>query len=183
MRDWSEGFKIVKQRYLDSMVAKGADKSLLTEKGMKFFLGLSDGKCSAWKGGQWPSAEDLDMLAREFGFSYSWLVTGEGDPFGDDAPQIAPLVKDARQDVRADQSVRIAELEAELEALQTKYDALIEETKETYRQLALGKNSVRPYPRVDDTGNSPHAEEGDYIYPKAQEDIAAYGPKPKIPTD
>ena len=34
-----------------------------------------------WSKGQWPSAEDLETIHDKLGFSYSWLVTGEGDPF------------------------------------------------------------------------------------------------------
>lgn len=45
------------------------------------FLNISTGKLQKWSKGQWPSAEDLETIHDKLGFSYSWLVTGEGDPF------------------------------------------------------------------------------------------------------
>ena len=45
------------------------------------FLNISTGKLQEWSKGQWPSAEDLETIHDKLGFSYSWLVTGEGDPF------------------------------------------------------------------------------------------------------
>lgn len=45
------------------------------------FLNISTGKLQKWAKGQWPSAEDLETIHDKLGFSYSWLVTGEGDPF------------------------------------------------------------------------------------------------------
>lgn len=55
-----------------------------TIRGFCDFLEISAGKRHKWSLGQWPSAEDLEKLHDRLGFSYRWLITGEGDPFEED---------------------------------------------------------------------------------------------------
>lgn len=80
-----------------------------TLRGFCDFLGISLGKRQAWdERGQWPSAEDIEILHKKMGFSYHWLITGEGDPFDGEPPKpAAPPVPD--------QSDEIARLRAELD--------------------------------------------------------------------
>lgn len=114
MHDWSQHYKIVYKKYYDFMLANGADKRVVHEKAMRTFLGVSDGKGGAWKKGQWPSAPDLAAIAKKLGFSYRWLVTGKGDPFGDDAS--APMAETPEVVPDPEMAQRNAELEAELRA-------------------------------------------------------------------
>ena len=73
----------------------------------------SDGKVKAWKSGQWPSAEDLWRLEKQFGFSLRWLVTGEGDPYGQEGGTAAASADDSDEGVQALQA-RMQEMEREL---------------------------------------------------------------------
>ena len=61
-----------------------------TKLGLARFLGMSQGKTQSWEKGQWPKAEDLRVLHQKMGFSYRWLVTGEGDPFDDELQPYLP---------------------------------------------------------------------------------------------
>lgn len=56
-----------------------------------------------WEKGQMPTANDLRSIHDKLGFSYSWLITGQGDPFDDGAGGDVVALK-----------ARVAELEAEL---------------------------------------------------------------------
>ena len=68
-------------------------------RGFCAFLSISTGKNQKWAQGQWPSAEDIETIHDKLGFAYSWLVTGEGEPFEesvipsrqDDAGELANL--------------------------------------------------------------------------------------------
>lgn len=74
------------------------------------FLGISPGKRQKWSQGQWPSAEDLENLHDKLGFSYRWLITGEGEPFEEDGPP-------PQTEREAELQARLAELEREKEML------------------------------------------------------------------
>lgn len=140
MRNWSKQFEIVYKKYRSERLSKGVDKRDITEKSMKEFLGVSTGKGDAWKKGQWPSAEDLATIAAKLGFSYRWLVTGEGDPFGDDAilqmhenaASVAPLL-DAD-----DRDAKIAALEKDVAYLRELNNAK-EEMLSLYKRLLQDK--------------------------------------------
>lgn len=88
--------------------------------GFARFLGVSVGKIQAWReGGQWPKAPDIALLHKKMGFSYEWLVTGEGEPFEKvDAalPILAPLPE-----------VDIAALLARLEAVEKKLEGVTDD--------------------------------------------------------
>lgn len=86
MNDWSQQFDIVYKKFCDIARAKGADESKISYSSFRRFMGASDGKGEAWRKGQWPSAKDLEKMAKKLGLSYRWLVTGEGDPESEDAP-------------------------------------------------------------------------------------------------
>lgn len=115
------------------MLANGADKRDVTEKSMKVFLGVSSGKGDAWKKGQWPSADDLDTIAARLGFSYRWLVTGEGDPEGDDAPAFMVEQPQAVPDSAMDEAVA---LRAECAILKDKLIVALEDNKLLHERLA-----------------------------------------------
>jgi len=69
--NWAEQYEIIK----DKISSEGGSPSL---KGVADRLGVSRGKVQAWAGGQRPSADDLELIGRELGFSAGWLLFGEG---------------------------------------------------------------------------------------------------------
>lgn len=77
MKDWSKPYEIVYKKFCKQAQEAGEKASQLA---FARFLGASQGKVKAWAGGQWPLASDLAVLAEKLGFSYQWLVTGEGEP-------------------------------------------------------------------------------------------------------
>lgn len=93
-----------------------------TVRGFCDFLGISAGKRQKWSQGQWPSAEDLEVLHDKLGFSYRWLITGEGDPFeeGGTLPEAGMAKREENatrlrmEDELRDLRQKNAELEAEL---------------------------------------------------------------------
>ena len=63
-----------------------------TYKGFAAFLGMSNGKIQKWRElRQWPKAHDLKILHEKLGFTYGWLVTGEGAPFEVDITPALPV--------------------------------------------------------------------------------------------
>lgn len=107
--------------------------------GFARFLGVSVGKVQAWReGGQWPKAQDIALLHRKMGFSYEWLVTGEGDPFDTPQKQTAFTPPEPEIDMR--------ELLARLEAVEKKIDGSGDDTGEgpyAPTQAALAARGVR----------------------------------------
>lgn len=79
MHDWSKCFEIVYDNFLRMNAKEGVSRRALAA-----YLGISQGKLQKWEKGQWPNAQDLAMLADRFGFSYRWLITGEGPVKEDD---------------------------------------------------------------------------------------------------
>ena len=83
MTDFSQLFKIIYEKYTLLAKKHGAAPSLY---GLARLLGVSHSKTGAWEKGQWPSAKDCAAIEKLLGFSLRWVVTGEGDPEGADAP-------------------------------------------------------------------------------------------------
>lgn len=71
----------------------------------RFLNHAHDGKVNAWRKGQWPSADDIVAIHDKLGFSYRWLLNGEGEPL-------------ENQDSYGVERERMAGLEARLEALE-----------------------------------------------------------------
>lgn len=91
MKKFSYSFEIIYKKYLSLAESRGAPKKELSINSLMRFLGVSSGKLFSWKKGQWPLAADIETIAERLGLSYRWLVTGEGDPEGEDAPPVAKL--------------------------------------------------------------------------------------------
>lgn len=131
-RDWKKHFEIV----YDFFQSQAASKNVqATRTGFCELLGATRGKLQNWIKGQWPSAEDLEAMHKTLGFSYRWLVTGEGDPFDEgSAPREANL---------SEAGMRIRELERENAALrsrlkdETEHDlrTRLDELETTVKQL------------------------------------------------
>lgn len=114
---WHIKYQLVYNYFCSVADSKGSKP---TVRGFCSFLGISAGKRQKWSQGQWPSAEDLEVLHDKLGFSYRWLITGEGDPFeeGGTLPE-ADTTRRKEEATRLRAEDRLAELErrnAELEA-------------------------------------------------------------------
>lgn len=78
-KNFSQAYKIIYDIFLNQYAQKNIKPTL---RGFCDFLGISLGKRQAWdERGQWPSAEDLEILHEKMQFSYQWLITGKGDMF------------------------------------------------------------------------------------------------------
>ena len=100
MVDVSHRFDIIYKTFATRALAKNEPTSKLA---FARFMGASQGRMQSWERGQLPRPDDLQRLHETLGFSYHWLMTGEGDPFG------APT-----DTTTAELLDRIAALEAEL---------------------------------------------------------------------
>ncbi len=127
-RNWKQHFDFIYKNFIDIASSKEVKP---TNKGFVEFIGITIGKFGKWSKGQWPSAEDLEALHKKMGFSYSWLVTGTGDPFDEDASAHADTSDTAAL------HARIAELEHEIgrlrEALLSAHEANTEMGKANAR--------------------------------------------------
>lgn len=155
-KNWIQKHKIVYDYFCSVAVAKGAKP---TVRGFCAFLGITTGKNQKWSQGQWPSAEDLETLHDKLGFAYSWLVTGEGDPFEesfvpyptpDDAAEIANLRHE------------VGDLKEELMRAYREISRLGQElvaTNEERRKLAerLERSEAEGGARRDNTGHAASA--------------------------
>lgn len=116
-KSWHVKYELVYNYFCSVADLKGFKPSV---RGFCDFLGISAGKRQKWSQGQWPSAEDLETLHDKLGFSYRWLITGEGDPFeeGGTLPEADEEKRKADEQHRQ-RETRLQELEqknAELEA-------------------------------------------------------------------
>ena len=130
-----------------------------TIRGFCDFLDISAGKREKWSKGQWPSAEDLEKLHDRLGFSYRWLITGEGDPFeeGGTLPE-ADLAQKAEEARVLGLENRVAELEQENADLRARLSS--SETKALESRVAELENLVRQVQTrlfIDGVGDKPAA--------------------------
>jgi len=56
----------------------GISQKDLSDQKIENYLGIKAHRIRAWRGGQRPSADDLETLSRKLGFSPRWLLLGEG---------------------------------------------------------------------------------------------------------
>ncbi len=78
MEDFRHRFEFIYKTFFQAASKKGEKASKLA---LAKFLGISQGRLQNWESGKTPQPEDLRKLHDLFGFSYAWLVTGEGEPF------------------------------------------------------------------------------------------------------
>lgn len=111
-RDFSQYYEIIYDKFINTPETQQGRAALAR------FLGHGhDGKVRAWEKGQWPNAEDIATIHQRLGFSYRWLITGEGEPFDRDMRQ--------EESARAENEllkVRLAELERENVELRARLD-------------------------------------------------------------
>lgn len=84
MENFSHRFEIIYKKFCEQAAKSGgkANKAAFGK-----FLNASMGKLQKWEQGQVPKPDDLKLLNSLFGFSYKWLVTGEGKMMEEDDPQ------------------------------------------------------------------------------------------------
>ena len=104
-------FDFIYKEYLNQQEARSFGTSYA---GFARFLGVSNGRVQTWReGGKWPGTEDIALLHKKMGFAYHWLVTGEGDPYGQEEGTPAISADDSDEGVQAMQA-RMQEMEREL---------------------------------------------------------------------
>ncbi len=135
VKSWAQKYVMLKDLFIANAQRMGYKK---TDTDLQRYLGIGDGKLRNWRDGQWPSAEDLEILHEKFGFSFSWLVTGEGDPFIETATSVAweketSLLRE-----------QIIELQKELLAAQKEIISMLKNETTPKERAAPGGNTVVP---------------------------------------
>ena len=77
MDNFSQRFGIIYKKF--SCWAK-SDNRPYSKLAFSRYLDISQGRMQKWEAGQIPRPADLKIIHDKLGFSYSWLITGEGDP-------------------------------------------------------------------------------------------------------
>ena len=81
MKDFLQHFEIIYKKFVEQASAAGRQTSELA---FARFLGANRGSMQAWKKGRIPNSRDLLAMHDKLGFAMRWLITGEGDPYGED---------------------------------------------------------------------------------------------------
>lgn len=123
-KDFSHLFEIIYDTFKKSpLVSKFGTAKLSLAKA----LNVSQGKMQYWEKGNWPSAEDLEAIHKKMGFSYRWLVTGEGTPFDEAEPPHPSLSVTEPQTVT---EPRLQELERENAELNVELRGALKEIRQ-----------------------------------------------------
>lgn len=95
MEDFKQQFEIIYKKFYDWGVANGFKPSKLA---FSRFIGVSQGAIQNWEyKGTYPGAKDLKTIHDKLGFSYDWLITGEGEPMDKQQKQIEALKQEVEQ--------------------------------------------------------------------------------------
>lgn len=87
MEDFRQRFEIIYKKFFDWGKQNGFKPSKLA---FSRFLGVSQGAIQNWEyKGTLPAGKDLKTIHDKLGFSYDWLITGEGDMFDEAARLLA----------------------------------------------------------------------------------------------
>ena len=127
MDNFSQRFEIIYKKF--SCWAK-SDNRPYSKLAFSRYLDISQGRMQKWEAGQMPRPADLKIIHDKLGFSYSWLITGEGDPCAEEAT----CLPSASSDEVVNLQRRIADLESELKEERALNRRLTE------RLLEMGKN-------------------------------------------
>lgn len=77
-KNFSPRYLTVYRKYSEIVARTGARCS---ESGLARFLDVSQTTSQRWKNGQIPDPISLKMIHDKLGFSYDWLIAGEGEVF------------------------------------------------------------------------------------------------------
>ena len=127
MDSFSQQFEIIYEKF--SRWAK-SDNRPYSKLALSRYLDISQGRMQKWEAGQIPRPADLKIIHDKLGFSYRWLITGEGDPCAEEVT----CLPSASSDEVVNLQRHIAELEAELKEERALNRRLTE------RLLEMGKN-------------------------------------------
>lgn len=86
MDDFSQRFEIIYQTYAEFGKANGFKPSKLA---FSRYVGVFQATMQRWEKGQIPSGKDLKTIHDKLGFSYDWLISGEGEMFDQAAKLLA----------------------------------------------------------------------------------------------
>lgn len=100
MNDFTQRFEIIYKKFASWGILNGFKPSKLA---FSRFLGVAQSTMQRWEyQGSIPAGKDLKTIHDKLGFSYDWLISGEGEMF-DSTEQALDKMRD-----------RVAELEKEL---------------------------------------------------------------------
>ncbi len=104
MKLFSERFDFIYKKFAEQAAKEGEPDSKLA---FARFMGVSQGRMQAWEKGQLPRADDLKTMHDKMGFSYAWLIAGQGEPFEETETRVDQAEYEQLK-------ARVTELEAEL---------------------------------------------------------------------
>lgn len=91
MNGFTHRFEIIYQKYAAWGRENGFKPSKLA---FSRFVGVTQGAMQKWEKGTIPSATVLKTIHDKLGFSYDWLITGEGEMFDEPARLLAEKDKE-----------------------------------------------------------------------------------------
>lgn len=95
MDDFKQRFEIIYKKYAGWGIQNGFKPSKLS---FSRFLGVPQGTMQGWEyRGSLPTGKDLKTIHDKLGFSYDWLITGEGEPMDDQQKRIEELEQEVKQ--------------------------------------------------------------------------------------
>ena len=123
-QNFSQLFKIIYDKFIAVAKIHGFKESNI---GFSEFLGHEhDGRVRAWKGGQWPNAQDCLLIADKLDFDLKWIITGKEELLRQDQPEGKPV-----------QDGETAHLLQPIAALERENDLLRKLLAEKDKRLAL----------------------------------------------
>ena len=94
MNSFEEQFKIIYQKFADWATSEGFKPNRTA---FARHIGVSQGCMQKWEKGQRPTAPHIKLIHDKLGFSYDWLITGEGEPMNEQQKQIEALEQEVKQ--------------------------------------------------------------------------------------
>lgn len=86
MGEFSDRFEIIYQKYATWGEKNGFKPSKLA---FSRFLGVFQTSMQRWEKGKIPNPKELKTIHEKLGFSYDWLISGEGEMFDETAAILA----------------------------------------------------------------------------------------------
>lgn len=94
MDDFKQRFEIIYKKYADWGIQNGFKPSKLA---FSRFLGVFQATMQRWEKGKLPNPKEMKTIHDKLGFSYDWLITGEGEPMDDQQKRIEELEEEVKQ--------------------------------------------------------------------------------------
>lgn len=110
MDSFKQRFEIIYDYFYKNAGADGRQTSKLA---LSRLLGISQGKMQNWEKGQMPAAADIKTIHDKLGFSYDWLITGQGPQFENSVQADPAVVQELKDKLTATEN-KLAATENEL---------------------------------------------------------------------